>query len=120
MRHLMLSLAIVAQASSPVGAQTLSATQLRRIDSVFAAFDRTDRRGCALGVSRAGEVVYERGYGMSNLEYGLAITPGSIFHVASISKQFTGFAVGLLADQGKLSLDDEVRKYIPELPDYGQ
>ncbi|MEO8450837.1 MAG: serine hydrolase domain-containing protein [Gemmatimonadota bacterium] len=103
-----------------VTAQAVDAAKARRIDSVFAAFDHTDRPGCALGVGQEGRVIYERGYGMSNLEYGLAITPKSIFHVASISKQFTAFSVGLLADQGKLSIDDDVHKYIPELPDYGK
>jgi CubicO group peptidase (beta-lactamase class C family) len=63
--------------------------------------------------------VYERGYGTANLEYGIAITPASIFEVASISKQFTAMAILILAQRGQLSLDDDVRKYITELPDYG-
>jgi len=103
----------------PAPAQTLSPETIARIDSVFAPFDRTDRPGCAVAVSQNGNEVFARGYGMSNLEYGLAITPGSIFHVASISKQFAAFAVALLAEDGKLSLDDPVQKYITELPDYG-
>lgn len=90
-----------------------------RVDSVFATWDHTNTPGCALGVSRGGVTILERGYGMANLEYGLAITPASIFHVASISKQFTAMAVLLLAQRGQLSLDDDVRKYIPELPSYG-
>jgi len=98
----------------------LTVAEVRRIDSTFSDFDHTDRPGCSLGISRQGELVYRRGYGMSNLEYGLAISPGSIFHVASISKQFTAFAIGLLVDDGKLSVDDDVRKYIPEIPSYGK
>jgi CubicO group peptidase (beta-lactamase class C family) len=65
-------------------------------------------------------MVYQRGYGMSNLEHAIAITPPSIFHVASISKQFTGFSILLLEKDGRLSVNDDVRKYIPELPSYGK
>lgn len=90
-----------------------------RVDSVFEPWNHTNTPGCALGVSRGGVPLYERAYGMANLEYGIAITPASIFHVASISKQFTAMAVLLLAERGRVSLDDDVRKYIPELPDYG-
>ena len=91
-----------------------------KIDAIFARFDHQDSPGCVLGVSRAGKVVYEKGYGMADLERDVPITPASIFHVASISKQFTAMAILLLEQQGKLSIDDEVRKYIPELPDYGK
>ena len=90
-----------------------------RVDSIFAPWDKSNSPGCGVGITRNGKLVYQRGYGMANLEYGLAITPASIFHVASISKQFTATAIMLLARQGRLSLDDEVRKYITELPDYG-
>jgi len=89
------------------------------VDRVFAQWNRTDSPGCALGVGRGGRVVYEKGYGMSNLESDIAITPGSIFHVASVSKQFTAMAAMLLARDGRLSLDDDIRKYLPEIPNYG-
>ncbi|MFN0180876.1 MAG: serine hydrolase domain-containing protein [Gemmatimonadales bacterium] len=119
MRHCLLFAAALVVV--PAGAaQTLPKATIARIDSIFAPFDRTDRPGCALGVSQQGAVVYTKGYGMSDLQYGLAITPGSIFHVASISKQFAAFAVALLAEDGKLSLDDPVRKHLPEFPDYGK
>ncbi len=101
-------------------AQTLTPLQIKRIDSVFAQFDGTNRPGCAVGVGQSGVPLYARGYGMSDLQHGVPITPGSIFHVASVSKQFTAFAIGLLAEDGKVSLDDPVRRYIPELPDYGK
>ena len=94
-------------------------TTSRTVDRVFEDMRGTDRPGCAVGVSRHGKVVHERGYGMSNLETGTPITPSSIFHVASVSKQFTAMAVMLLASEGKLSVDDDIRKYIPEIPDYG-
>lgn len=89
-----------------------------RVDAVFTGWDRSNSPGCALGISEQGKVVYERGYGMSDLQHALAIVPQSIFHVASVSKQFTAFAVAMLAQDGKLSLDDDVRKHIPELPAY--
>jgi CubicO group peptidase (beta-lactamase class C family) len=94
-------------------------TTSRVVDRVFAAWRDTDRPGCAVGVSRNGHVVYEHGYGMANLETGTAIRASSIFHVASVSKQFTAMAIMLLARDGKLSVDDNIRKYLPEIPDYG-
>src|SRR5512143_2640908 len=90
-----------------------------RVDAVFARFDKADSPGCALGVIRDGQIIYKRGYGMSNLEYGIPISPSSIFHIASISKEFTAMAVLMLAQQGKLSLDDDVRKYVSEVPEFG-
>ena len=85
-----------------------------QVDQLFAAWDRPDSPGCALAVMQGGETVYKRGYGMANLEYGIPITPTTIFHVASVSKQFTAFAVTLLAAEGKVSLDDEVCRYEAE------
>jgi len=90
-----------------------------RTDKVFAAWDSTVRPGCALSVMRDGQILYKRGYGMADLDHDVPITAETVFHVASISKQFTAAAIVLLAQDGKLSLDDEVHKYIPELPDFG-
>lgn len=115
-RALTLAGAVAAAATAAVEAQPLTEPQIRRIDSVFAAVDGTSRPGCALGVARQGVPLYLRGYGMSDLQHGVAITPRSIFHVASISKQFAAFAVALLAQDGRLSLDDPVRRHVPELP----
>jgi CubicO group peptidase (beta-lactamase class C family) len=124
-RHLVIPASIIAALSLPLplalGAQRgpVSDTTTRVVDRVFEAYRGTDSPGCALGVSRNGRVVYERGYGMANLETGTPITPSSIFHVASVSKQFTAFAIMLLAHDGKLSVDDDIRKYLPEIPSYG-
>ena len=107
-------------ASQTPAAAPLDAETIGRIDAIFAPWDSTASPGCALGVSRNGRVIYARGYGMANLEYDAAISPESIFHVASISKQFAAFSVALLAADGKLSLDDDVRKHLPELPDFGK
>lgn len=87
-----------------------------RIDQLFAAWDRSDSPGCALGIYRDGQTIYSRAYGMAQLEHGIALTPASVFHLASISKQFTAVTIGLLARAGRLSLHDDIRTYVPELP----
>ena len=89
------------------------------IDHVFDKWHSSDGPGCAVGVSRNGQVVLEQGYGMANLETMTPIRPTSIFQVASISKQFTATAIMLLEQDGKLSLDDDIRQYLPEIPNYG-
>jgi CubicO group peptidase (beta-lactamase class C family) len=92
----------------------------RKVDQVFAAFDKPDSPGCALGVVRDGEFIYKKGYGTASLELGVPITPESVFYMGSVSKQFTAASVVLAAEQGYLSLDDDVRKYVPEIPSYGK
>ena len=90
-----------------------------QIDQFFSHWTRPGSPGCAVGVSRNAQVVYERGYGVANLELNVPITPATVFEAASISKQFTAMSIALLAERGQLSLDDPVRKYLPEMPDYG-
>lgn len=87
-------------------------------DSIFARWNSTHGPGCAVGVSRAGETLLMRGYGMANLETGTPITPATIFESGSVAKQFTAAAVMLLVQDGKLSLADPVRKFFPEMPEY--
>lgn len=118
MRRTGMVIALSAFALSTARAQTPDSVS-RAVDRVFQNWNDTDGPGCALGVSRDGKVVYERGYGMANLETDTPIRPTSIFHVASVSKQFTAAAIMLLERDGKLSLDDNIRKYLPEIPDYG-
>ena len=89
-----------------------------RADSVFRRFDRSDAPGCALGVYEDGRLLYARGYGMASLEHGIALTPRSVLDIGSISKQFTAMAILLLERDGKLSLDDPIRKLFPEMPPY--
>ncbi|HET7462351.1 MAG TPA: serine hydrolase domain-containing protein [Longimicrobium sp.] len=101
-------------------AQALPDTTARAVDHLFEPWSGTDTPGCAVGVSRGGTIVYERGFGMANLETGTPIGPGTIFHAASLAKQVTAMAVLMLAREGRLSLDDDVRRYLPEVPDYGQ
>jgi len=91
-----------------------------RVDAIFAEYDRSDSPGCALGVYRDGRIEYARGYGMANLELGIANSPQTVLDIGSTGKQFTAFSIHLLARDGKLTLDDDVRKWIPEIPDYGK
>jgi len=91
----------------------------KRVDTLFQKMDTTVSPGCALAVMKDGRILYKRGYGMADLEHNVPITPSTVFHVASMSKQFTAASILMLAQDGKLSLDDPVRKYIPELPDFG-
>ena len=89
-----------------------------RVDELFAKWNRPDSPGCSVGVSQNGVLVHERGYGVANLELNAPITPAALFEAASISKQFTAMSIMILAQRGQLSLDDEARKYLPELPAY--
>ena len=91
-----------------------------RIDRLFARFERPGSPGCAVGVGRDGHSLYTHGYGEANLEYDVPITERSIFESGSVAKQFTAAAIVLLAQDGKLSLDDDVRRYLPEVPDFGE
>lgn len=116
-----IALGLALATGAPVEAQgRLPDSLTRRIDSVFTAVDRTSSPGCAVAVYRDGEIVYTRGYGMASLEFGVAITPRTVFDIGSTSKQFAAAAIVLLAQDGKLTLDDDVRRFIPELPQYAR
>ncbi|MGH4000314.1 MAG: serine hydrolase domain-containing protein, partial [Pseudonocardiaceae bacterium] len=101
------------------GQSSLPDSTARRLDAVFAQYDRASSPGCALGVYRDGRIGYAKAYGSANLELGAPLTPASVFDIGSTSKQFTAMSVLLLARDGKLALDDDVRRYIPSLPEYG-
>jgi len=87
-----------------------------KLDNIFAELDSDTTPGCAISVMEGGEIIYEYAYGMANLEYGVPITPETIFHVASVSKQFTAMAIELLVNDGLVSWDDNIRDYVPEVP----
>jgi len=110
----LLLLSVIAMAQS--GSNDLTA----KVDKIFAAFDKPDSPGCALAVIKDSQIIYKRGYGMADLDHDIPIKPDTPFHVASVSKQFTAFSILLLAQQGKLSLDDKVQKYITELREFDQ
>lgn len=89
-----------------------------KVDALFAQWSKPDSPGCALGVIKDGRMVYKRNYGMANLDHGIPISSASVFNIGSVSKQFTAMSILLLTKQGKLSLEDDVHKYLTELPPY--
>jgi CubicO group peptidase (beta-lactamase class C family) len=117
MKTVIITQAAVLLSAMPLPAQ-LPDSIARRVDSVFVALDKRTSPGCALGIYTAGQIVYTRGYGSANLEHDIPITPRTVFDLGSTSKQFTAMSLMLLQRDGKLSLDDEVRQWIPELPAY--
>lgn len=92
----------------------------RKVDELFSEWAKASSPGCAIGIMQNGEVSYQQGYGMANLEYDIPITPKTSFHVASVSKQFTAMAIALLASNHQLSLDDDVRQHLHYVPDFGE
>ena len=103
-----------------VAQEPLSADPKKLVDQLLAPWDRRDGPGAAVAVWRGGRTLFAKGYGMASLAYDVPFTVTTPTNIGSTSKQFTAFAVMLLVDDGKLSLDDDVRKHIPELPDLGQ
>lgn len=101
----------------PTGAQ--QGGRVEEVDAIFAQWDREDSPGCALGIIQDGAFVYRRGYGMASLELAVPISSKSVFYIGSTSKQFVSASIMLAAEQGRLSLDDDIRTYLPEVPDYG-
>ncbi|HEY3203571.1 MAG TPA: serine hydrolase domain-containing protein [Thermoanaerobaculia bacterium] len=120
MRRSVFSVLALACLSAALPAASDAPDTKARVDAVFKDFDRSDSPGCALGVYREGKILYARGYGMANLELGVANSPQTAFDLGSTSKQFTAMSIHLLVREGKLSLDDDIRKWLPELPDYGK
>ena len=112
----------LAQGSAPPGAAAATPAKLQsptvRADALLAAYTAS-KPGLSVLVARGGRPVYERTSGMADLEQGAPLTPASRFNLASVSKQFTAFAILQLAKAGKVDLDADIRTYLPELPDYG-
>ena len=103
--------------SMHAGAQPLTDSLGKRIDKLFSYWNNANSPGCAIGIVRNDSLIYAKGYGMANLEYGIPITEKTIFHMASVSKQFTAYSIVLLARKGKLKLDDDIHKWLPWFPD---
>jgi CubicO group peptidase (beta-lactamase class C family) len=118
--HLPLVASGILLLGSPSFAQPPQPKLASQVAEIFKDFAKPDSPGCAVGVYRGSETLHTGAFGMANLDHDVPLTPSSVFHVASVSKQFTAAAVLLLAQDGKLSLDDDVRKHIPELPDFGK
>ncbi len=90
-----------------------------KVDQAFFAYRNHVVPGASVAIQQNGKILYSKGYGLANLEYDIPVEPTSIFHIASISKQFTAFSILLLQADGKLDMNDDIRKYIPEVPDFG-
>lgn len=121
LRLLAIGLALPAcDANAQSGQRIGTADSIRhaRVDALFAPYAGVHRPGYAIGIVQRGELVYARGFGAANLDHSIPITRASVFNVASLTKQFTAAAIGLLIVRGKLSLDDEVKRHIPEFPSY--
>lgn len=109
------ALVVLSILAAPAAAQPVE----ERVDAVFAPMARADGPGCAVGVARGGTTVLTRAYGAADLEHDAPNVPSTIFEAGSVSKQFTAAAILLLVEEGKLRLTDDVRRFVPELPDYG-
>jgi len=94
--------------------------RIQEVNQLFATFDKPGSPGCSVGIIQDGDFVYKKSFGEASLELGVPLTPASVFYMGSISKQFTAASIVLAAEQKRLSLDDDVRKYLPELPNYGR
>jgi CubicO group peptidase (beta-lactamase class C family) len=116
MRTFIVAFLSIATATAALGADD----RAPEVNQLFATFDKPGSPGCSVGVIRNGDFVYKRSFGYASLELGVPLTPASVFYMASVSKQFTAASIVLAAEQGYLALDDDVRKYLPELPDYGR
>jgi CubicO group peptidase (beta-lactamase class C family) len=106
-------------AGSALYGQTNDADIDKQIDNLFSAYNQATP-GVAVAVVKDGKIIFKKGYGTANLEYDTPITPKTVFQIASVSKQFTAFSIYLLEKQGKISLEDDIRKYVPEVPDLGK
>jgi CubicO group peptidase (beta-lactamase class C family) len=113
-KYVLLSAIVVVFLCSTANADTLT----DQVDRLFKTWNRPDSPGCALGVIKDGRFIYKRGYGMANLEYDIPISSQSVFRIGSTSKQFTAMCIALLEEKGKISVNDSIRKYFPEMPDY--
>ena len=106
--------------SDSSSAQAYPRTELTiQVDELFAEWDGETSPGGVVGIFMDGRIIYSKGYGVANLDYDIPITPQSVLRIGSISKQFVAMCIAILAEQGKLSFDDDIRTYLPEMPDYG-
>jgi CubicO group peptidase (beta-lactamase class C family) len=120
-RHLLVLMAtLTVSAAADALASGLRSGEVKKINATFAAWDTPATPGCALGVLKDGKMLYTHGYGLADVEHSVPVTSTTVFHIASLSKQFTAFAIYLLAKDGKLSIDDDIRKYLPEVHDFGK
>ena len=115
---LLIALAVYLRAVNVFAADV--SVQESQVDSLFSSWNNQTSPGCAVAVMKDGHIAYEHGYGMADLGHNVKITPATVFYVGSMSKQFTATATLMLVDDGRISLDDPIRKYVPEVPDFGR
>ena len=112
--------AFVARPTKVPATPTDSPSEAALVDKLFQPWNIPTSPGCAVAVMKDGRILYERGYGVADLDHDVKITPTTVFHVGSMSKQFTAAAILMLASDGKISLDDPIRKYVAEVPNFGE
>lgn len=98
----------------------LSQVQTQQIDSIFLSWNQPNHPGGSIGVMQNGEIIYSKAFGLASMEYLVPNTPNTVYNIASVSKQFTSMGILLLEKAGKLSIDEDIRTYLPELPDFGE
>ena len=111
---------ILGQQNATAQTQPSDNEAAKKVDAFLSQWDKNDMPGCAVGAVKDGRLVYKRAFGMANLDYDVPNTTSTLFNLASSSKPFTAASIALLAQQGKLSLDDDIRKYLPEMPKYDE
>ncbi len=116
LKSLLIALIIFLHAGKIISAQPLPDSMIVKINGLFSKWDKKGSPGCAVGIVRNDSLIFSRGYGMANLEYSIPNTDSTIFHIASLSKQFTAFQILMLEKKGKLHLDDDIRIYLPWFP----
>jgi len=116
-RSLVVLLLVACGATMLAGAREQGREQ--QVDAIFAQYAKPGSPGCSVSVARDGRLLFTKGYGYADLEHNIAITPDTLFYLASVSKQFTGISIGILIQRGVVRLDDDVRKWVPEMPNFG-
>ncbi len=103
-----------------LGSEPIPVDLSERVDQLFFSYSQNLGPGAAVAVVKDGKIIHKNGYGLAQVEYDIPITPSTVFHIASVSKQVTAFAVLLLESEGKLSYEDDIRNYIPELNEFSE
>jgi CubicO group peptidase (beta-lactamase class C family) len=116
----LLVLILINSVIQAANSQALPDSMISKIDGLFKKWDNPNTPGCVVGIVRNDSLIYSKGYGQANLENNTPNTPPSIYYMASVSKQFTAYAITLLARQGKLKIDDDIHQYLPWMADFGK
>lgn len=114
-----ISLIALISANVSFSQELISEKEKKQINALFKTWNKNDSPGASVAVVKNNQIIYKNAFGIANLEYNVEIAPTTIFHIASVSKQFSVFSILLLEAEGKLDLEDDIRMYIPEVPDFG-